>query len=269
MTTLRKKGSLPELPAPAAIPWPPVPPPKSPAPVRFPDPRGLGEEWVVGVTHAMSPHLVLEAYRKSIFPWPTSRSALIPWASPEPRTNFPLAKLRDGSFSWPRSVRRDLKRAKAGWQVTFDQGYSAVMRACAERPGEGTWITLELYRTYCALHALGWGHSVEVWQPLDGGGRELIGGLYGLAVGGLFAGESMFHRETGASKVAFASMAEHLVARGFTLFDVQAHSEHLGSLGCVDLPRADYLEALAKVVDAQVRFLPDQAAANCFSTSRL
>jgi leucyl/phenylalanyl-tRNA--protein transferase len=260
MTTLRNKGGLPDIPAPEVIPWPPLAPPKSPVQIRFPDPRGLGEEWVVGVTRAMSPQLVLEAYRRGIFPWPTSRSALIPWASPEPRTNFPLASLRDGSFSWPRTVRRDLKRARAEWQVTFDQGYSAVMRACAERPGEGTWITPELYRTYCALHALGWGHSVEVWRPLAGGGRELIGGLYGLAVGGLFAGESMFHRETGASKVAFASMAEHLVARGFALFDVQAHSEHLASLGCVDLARADYLEALAKVVDKPVRFLPERAA---------
>jgi leucyl/phenylalanyl-tRNA--protein transferase len=255
VTTLRRKNGLPEIAPPEQLPWPPVEPPKPPVQVRFPDPRGLGEEWVVGVTRTMSPGMVLQAYRSGIFPWPTSRSALIPWASPEPRTNFPLARLRGGAFSWPRTVRRDLKRAAAGWEVTFDQAYSEVMRACAERPGEGTWITPELYRTYCTLHALGWGHSVEVWAPGEGGEpRRLIGGLYGLAVGGLFAGESMFHRETGASKVAFASMAERLAARGFSLFDVQAHSDHLESLGCIDLARADYLEALAKVVDAPVRF---------------
>jgi leucyl/phenylalanyl-tRNA--protein transferase len=255
MTPLRRKTSLPEIPRPEAFPWPPVEPPHGPAQIRFPDPRGLGDEWVVGVTRTMSPALVLQAYRAGIFPWPTSRSALIPWASPEPRTNFPLAALREGRLSWPRTVRRDLKRAAAEWQVTFDEAFSEVMRACADRPGEGTWITPELYRTYCALHALGWGHSVEVWLPATASApRQLIGGLYGLAVGGLFAGESMFHRETGASKVAFASMAGHLAARGFSLFDVQAHSEHLASLGCVNLQRAGYLDALAKVVDTPVRF---------------
>jgi leucyl/phenylalanyl-tRNA--protein transferase len=247
------KGSstrLPPRPPPAAIPWPPLEP--EPALARFPDPESLGDEWVVGVTRTLSPGLVLQAYREGIFPWPTSRSSLIPWASPEPRTGFPL----DRAGQWPRTVRRDLKRAAAEWQVTFDQAYSEVMRGCAERPGEGTWITPDLYQTYLALHELGWGHSIEVWRPRAGGGRELIGGLYGLAVGALFAGESMFHRETGASKVAFARLAEHLVARGYQLFDVQAHSEHLASLGCVDVPRAQYLAAMREAIKVPVRFLP-------------
>ena len=247
MTGARSK-ELPPLPPPASLPWPPIEPP--PASARFPDPRDLGDEWVVGVTKALSPGLVLQAYREGIFPWPTSRSALIPWASPEPRTNFPLER----AGQWPRSVKRDLKRAETVWQVTFDQAYSEVMRACADRHGEGTWITPALYRTYCELHALGWGHSIEVWRPEPGGGRTLIGGLYGLAVGALFAGESMFHRETGASKVAFARLAEHLKARGFRLFDVQAHSEHLASLGCVNIPRADYLAAMKRAIGEPVRF---------------
>lgn len=247
MTGVKSK-ELPTLPPPASLPWPPIEPP--PAGARFPDPRQLGDEWVVGVTKSLSPGMVLQAYREGIFPWPTSRSALIPWASPEPRTGFPL----QNAGAWPRSVKRDLKRAEAAWQVTFDQAYSEVMRACADRPGEGTWITPVLYRTYCELHALGWGHSVEVWRPEPGGGRTLIGGLYGLAVGALFAGESMFHRETGASKVAFARMAEHLKARGFRLFDVQAHSEHLASLGCVDVPRAQYLEAMKRAIAEPIRF---------------
>ena len=204
----------------------------------------------MGVTRSLSPGMVLQAYRSGIFPWPTSRSTLIPWASPEPRTNFPLAK----AGQWPRSVKRDLKKAAAEWQVTFDAAYSEVIRACADRPGEGTWITPALYRTYCELHALGWGHSIEVWKPQPGGGRTLIGGLYGLALGGLFAGESMFHRETGASKVAFARLAEHLAARGYRLFDVQAHSEHLASLGCVDIPRADYLAAMQQAIQLPIRF---------------
>ena len=172
MTGVKSK-ELPTLPPPASLPWPPIEPP--PAGARFPDPRQLGDEWVVGVTKSLSPGMVLQAYREGIFPWPTSRSALIPWASPEPRTGFPL----QNAGAWPRSVKRDLKRAEAAWQVTFDQAYSEVMRACADRPGEGTWITPVLYRTYCELHALGWGHSVEVWRPEPGGGRTLIGGLYG------------------------------------------------------------------------------------------
>ena len=247
MTGVKSK-ELPTLPPPASLPWPPIEPP--PAGARFPDPRQLGDEWVVGVTKSLSPGMVLQAYREGIFPWPTSRSALFPWASPEPRTGFPL----QNAGAWPRSVKRDLKRAEAAWQVTFDQAYSEVMRACADRPGEGTWITPVLYRTYCELHALGWGHSIEVWKPQPGGGRALIGGLYGLAVGALFAGESMFHRETGASKVAFARIAEHLQARGFRLFDVQAHSEHLASLGCVDVPRAQYLEAMKRAIAEPIRF---------------
>ena len=246
-TGSKKPQALPAVPPPASIPWPPVEPPA--ARVRFPDPDGLGDEWVVGVTRSLGPGLVLQAYREGIFPWPTGRSPLIPWASPEPRCVFPLEK----AGRWPRSVQRDLKRA-AGWQLTFDQAYSEVMRACADRPREGTWITPELYATYCELHRLGWGHSIEVWRPLPEGGRELIGGLYGLAVGALFAGESMFHREDGASKVAFARMAEHLRARGFALFDVQASSEHLATLGCVEIPRAAYLKVMRQAVEVPVRF---------------
>jgi leucyl/phenylalanyl-tRNA---protein transferase len=256
---MRRRG-LPEIPRPPSIPWPPVEPAApGEASVRFPDPRGLGDEWVVGVTRTLTPEMVLQAYRAGIFPWPSSRSALIPWASPEPRTNFPLDRLKAPGWQWPRSVRRDLKQAGAGWEVTFDEEYAGVMRACAERPGEGTWITPELYKAYCALHALGWGHSIEVWEKASASRpRRLIGGLYGLAVGGLFAGESMFHRESGASKVAFARMAEHLAARGFALFDVQAHSEHLASLGCIDVPREVYLQRLAEVVDRPVRFLEEK-----------
>jgi len=230
----------------AQPPWPPVEPPR--ARIQFPDPSRLGEEWVVGVTRTLTPGMVLQAYRAGIFPWPT-KPGVIPWASPEPRTLFPLEK----AGRWPRSVRRDLKHAEARWLITFDTAFPEVMRACAERPGEGTWITDDLFDTYVELYQLGWGHSIEVWS-VEGGARSLIGGLYGLAVGALFAGESMFHRETGASKVAFARMAEHLNARGFHLFDVQARSEHLASLGCVEIPRAEFLARLKAAIPVPLRF---------------
>jgi leucyl/phenylalanyl-tRNA--protein transferase len=232
----------------APLPWPPIEPPK--ARVQFPDLSRLGDEWVVGVTRTLNPGLVLQAYRAGIFPWP-SKPGVIPWASPEPRTLFPLEK----AGHWSRSVRRDLKKADERWLITFDTAFAEVMRACAERPGEGTWIIDDLFATYVQLHLLGWGHSIEVWgEPDTGGKRRLIGGLYGLAVGALFAGESMFHRETGASKVAFAKMAEHLVARGFRIFDVQAHSEHLSSLGCVEVTRADFLAQMRMATAIPTRF---------------
>lgn len=241
-------------------PWPPIEPPRSRA--RFPDPAELGEEWVVGVTRSLDPGTVLAAYRQGIFPWP-SRPGKVPWASPEPRAVFPLAQAGE----WPRTVRRALAAAdKQGWTVSFDEAYAEVMRACGTRPGEGTWITPDLFDTYLELHRLGWGHSVEVWAPLAPDeaadpaererGRRLVGGLYGLGVGALFAGESMFHRETGGSKVAFARMAERLRQQGFELFDVQVMTEHLRLLGCVEVRRAAYLKQVKKAALRPVRFHP-------------
>ena len=230
----------------AHLPWPPLEPP--PGNARFPNPEALGEEWVLGVTRGMTPGLVLQAYRAGIFPWPT-QPGVVPWCSPEPRCVFPLE--RPGP--WPRSVRRDLKvAADAGWIVSFDQAYGEVMRACGERD-EGTWITPDIRATYQELHQRGFGHSVEVWKP-EPQGPALIGGLYGLAVGALFAGESMFHRETGASKVAFAAMAGRLRQRGFSLFDVQAHSDHLESLGCVLISRSEYLGRVRAAIQVETRF---------------
>jgi leucyl/phenylalanyl-tRNA--protein transferase len=155
--------------------------------------------------------------------------------------------------AWPRSVRRALKAAAAeGWQITFDTAYREVMLACGERE-EGTWITPDIATTYAELHDRGFGHSVEVWR-LGPQGHELIGGLYGLAVGALFAGESMFHRVSGASKVAFVAMAGRLRDRAFQLFDVQAHSEHLESLGCVLIPRREFLSRVRAAVRVPAPF---------------
>ena len=210
-------------------PWPPIEP--RAARVDLPDPLDAEGE-VVAVSRTLSPGLVLQAYRKGIFPWPV-RDQLVPWVSPDPRCHFPLEK----AGAWPRSVRRDLK---GGFLVSFDRAFPEVMAACGDERDEGTWITGDLRKTYLELHRLGWAHSTEVWNERG----ELAGGLYGVAVSGLFAGESMFHRDTGASKVAFARTAERLALRGFKVFDVQVRTDHLASLGCEEIPRGRYLELL-------------------------
>ena len=219
------------------MPYPPVEPP-APA-YAFPEPRP-GED-VVAVSRSMSASLVLQAYRQGIFPWPV-RQGLVPWASPDPRAIFPLEHERP----WPRTVRRAFRPQ---FRVSFDEAFSEVMRACGDRPGSGTWITPDIVTTYDELHRLGWAHSVEVWN-----GPDLAGGLYGVAVGALFAGESMVHRETGASKVAFASCVERLRERGFRLFDVQVLTEHLRMLGCVEIPRGEYRRRVAACLPFPARF---------------
>lgn len=196
---------------------------------------------MVAVSRSMTPALVLEAYRNGIFPWPV-RQGLVPWASPDPRAVFPLQPARP----WPRTVKRAFRPELT---VSFDQAFGEVMRSCGEREEEGTWITPDILQTYGELHALGWAHSVEVWH-----GRSLVGGLYGIAMGALFAGESMFHSETGASKVAFASCAGRLRERGFEIFDVQVLTSHLAMLGCVEMPRAEYRMRAAAAILKEARF---------------
>ena len=124
-----------------------------------------------------------------------------------------------------------------------------MVRACGETR-DATWITEELVAGYQELHALGWTHSVEVWAE----GGELVGGIYGVAIGGLFAGESMFHTRTDASKIAFATLVTHLRARGFVLFDVQVLTDHLASLGCREIPRETYLAELRHALRTNVAF---------------
>ena len=207
--------------------------------VRFPEPR-RGED-VIAVSRSLSPALVLEAYKSGIFPWPV-RQGLVPWASPDPRAIFPL----DGPSSWPRTVRRALK---AGFRVSVNEAFQDVMQACGDRPGEGTWITPDILSTYAELHRLGWAHSIEVWT-----GQRLAGGLYGIAMGGMFAGESMFHRVSGASKVAFAACADRLRERGFALFDVQVLTGHLTLLGCIEVPRDAYRDRVRVALQRSARF---------------
>jgi leucyl/phenylalanyl-tRNA---protein transferase len=220
-------------------PFPPLEPP--PARVTLPDAHRANRDGIVALSRTMTPGLVLQAYRKGIFPWPIAQG-LVPWASPDPRAHFPL----ETADSWPRHMRRALKLP---FQVTFDEAFQEVMEACAAERAGGTWITPDVLHSYRELNRLGWAHSVEVWD-----GDELAGGLYGLAVGSLFAGESMFHLRTGASKVAFVAAVDRLRDRGFTLFDVQVMSSHLASLGCVEIPRSEYLRLVEAAIEEPRQF---------------
>ncbi|HVJ88975.1 MAG TPA: leucyl/phenylalanyl-tRNA--protein transferase [Labilithrix sp.] len=189
----------------------------------------------------------MHAYRHGIFPWPHGDDAdergepLVLWFSPEPRCIFSL----DGEPHWSRSLRRTLRIHP--YEVTVDEDFAGVMHLCGATRAEATWIIPELVEGYRELHELGWAHSVEVWETF-GSERELVGGIYGVAIGGMFAGESMFHTRTDTSKIAFATLVGKLRAAGYALFDVQVMNPHLASLGCIEIPRRDYLARLDKAL---------------------
>jgi leucyl/phenylalanyl-tRNA---protein transferase len=182
---------------------------------------------------------LLRAYRHGIFPWYEAGQPIL-WWSPDPRT-----VLEPGALRISRSLRRSLQRA--GFDVTFDQAFDAVVRACAgPRVGAtGTWITVEMRHAYLRLHQAGYAHSVEVWRE-----GALVGGLYGVAMGRLFCGESMFSRVTDASKTALAWLCRHLVAWGWPLVDSQTPTPHMLSMGAREIPRGQFLERIATLVDA-------------------
>lgn len=181
----------------------------------------------------LSPRRLVRAYRGGIFPWFEEGQPIL-WWSPDPR-----AVLTPESVKISRSLRKRLKREE--YRVTFDTVFPAVMRACAApRAGQrGTWITDEMVEAYCALHTEGIAHSVECWH-----GEDLVGGLYGVAIGRVFFGESMFSRRSDASKVALVGLAQQLEKWGFRLIDCQVSSPHLSSLGAVEIPRAEFVERL-------------------------
>ncbi|MBX3212621.1 MAG: leucyl/phenylalanyl-tRNA--protein transferase [Labilithrix sp.] len=220
--------------------------------MRFPDPRLAPSHGVLAVGCDFTAGTLLHAYRSGIFPWPhgddeDERGApLVLWFSPEPRCVFSLAD----EPRWSRSLRRALRLHP--YEVTVDQDFAGVMHMCGETRKGATWIIPELERGYRELHRLGWAHSVEVWES-TGDGRELVGGIYGVAIGGVFAGESMFHTRTDASKIAFASLVAKLRAAGYELFDVQVTNPHLASLGCVEIPRDEYLARLSNAVGRSPR----------------
>ena len=186
------------------------------------------------------PRLLL-AYRSGLFPWTDDP---ITWWSPDPRAIFEL-----DAFLVPRSLRRTLRQEV--FRVTVDQAFRQVMEGCAApAPGRrSTWISPVFLEAYTELHRAGHAHSVECWQ-----GGELAGGIYGVVVGGLFAGESMFHRASNASKVALCSLIAHLRARGFTLFDIQMLTPVTAQLGAVTVSRDVYLERLTEAVKRRCEF---------------
>ncbi|HYG36160.1 MAG TPA: leucyl/phenylalanyl-tRNA--protein transferase [Clostridia bacterium] len=209
--------------------------------LRFPDPRLADSEGLVAVGGDMSLPRLLLAYRSGIFPWTV---APITWWSPDPRGIFELDQ-----FHVSRSLRRVLNQHV--FRTTIDQAFRGVMEGCAApAPGRrSTWITPEFLEAYAELHHRGYAHSLECWQ-----GDQLVGGIYGVAIGGFFAGESMFHVVSNASKVALFYLIEHLRARGFSLFDVQLLTPITTQLGGLNIPRDLYLKRLAEAIEKPCSF---------------
>jgi leucyl/phenylalanyl-tRNA--protein transferase len=220
----------------------PTPPPVRlpPCRFRFPDPARADADGLLGEGGDLEPSTLIEAYRRGVFPWPAEGHELL-WWSPDPRAILPLDGLHVS-----RRLARTLRQAR--FQATLNAAFEEVIAACADR--EQTWITPALRAAYVRLHHAGWAHSVEVWGP-DG---ALAGGLYGVAVGALFAAESMFHRARDASKVAVVALVHHARRVGARLVDVQMPSPHLASVGARTIPRRQYLALVSAAVARPVRF---------------
>ena len=192
----------------------------------------------------LTPALLLRSYAAGVFPMAQSRDdPEIHWIDPQRRAVFPLA-----GFHVSRSLARHIRRTTP--RVTVDRDFAGVVSACAGR--DETWINAEIFDTYGALHRMGHAHSLEVWQ-----GPALIGGVYGVVLGGAFFGESMFSRAANGSKMALTYLMHRLRAGGFRLFDVQFLTPHLASLGAVELPRRQYRQLLAEALPLPARFAPD------------
>ena len=205
----------------------------------FPPPERWAADDLVAMGADLEPGTLLTAYRSGVFPMPIAEGPMA-WFSPVRRGVLPLDGVR---------VSRSLRRSCRDYVVTVDTAFDAVMAGCADPTRTGSWIDNPIREAYQRLHDLGWAHRVEVWY--DG---TLAGGLYGVEIGGLFAGESMFHRRRDASKVALVALVERLRGNGSAsavegrLLDVQWASPHLASLGAITLARADYLARLARAL---------------------
>ncbi|MEE9448272.1 MAG: leucyl/phenylalanyl-tRNA--protein transferase [Arenicellales bacterium] len=199
----------------------------------FPSLDQADEDGLLAMGGDLSPERLLYAYSAGIFPWFEQGQPIL-WWSPDPR-----CVLYPSQFKTSRSLKQSIKRAKL--TVTFDQAFDQVITACAEPRGLeiGTWITSDMNKAYCALHALGCAHSVEVWR-----GDALVGGLYGVALGKIFYGESMFSKVADASKFGLKSLCELLITKQFHLIDCQVESAHLMSLGACLLPRSEFIEQM-------------------------
>ncbi|HEX6937749.1 MAG TPA: leucyl/phenylalanyl-tRNA--protein transferase [Actinomycetes bacterium] len=218
--------------------------PVEPGPSRFAfdlSAAPAGEDFL-GIGADLEPATLLAAYRAGAFPMPVRRRGPMGWFSPDPRGVIPLDGLR---------VSRSLRAACRRYEVRFDTAYDEVVRACADPRRPGGWIRRDIVAAYRRLHDLGWAHSVEAWAVGPDGRQRLAGGLYGVAVGGLFAGESMFHRERDASKVALVGLVDLLRTAGGSgrLLDVQWATEHLVRLGAVEVSRPTYLAMLSRALE--------------------
>ena len=207
----------------------------------FPPPEHFGEDGLVAIGGDLSAARLLLAYERGIFPWSAPEDPLL-WWCPDPR-----AVIRTSEIKVSRSMRNVLNQKK--FRITFDKDFRGVMEGCADRPEEGTWITEDFIEAYCTLHDLGFAHSVEAWDAQN----ELVGGLYGVSLGNLFFGESMFARASNASKVAFITFARELESWGIPWMDCQIMNPHLQSLGAEWMSRSDFLELLSDSLAAPTR----------------
>jgi len=213
---------------------------------RFFPPVELAEpEGVVLFGGKLSVEWLLDAYAHGIFPWPIfDGTDLVVWWSPDPRAVIEFER-----FHAPRRLQRTCRSGQ--FKISCDRDYAAVLQGCAtagDRLGR-TWLTPAMIAAYQKLHDAGHAHSIEVWQ-----GEKLAGGIYGVTIGGLFAGESMFHYVRDASKVALVALVEHLRARGYELFDIQQLTNHTASFGAVEIPRKEYMTRLARALAKPVTF---------------
>jgi len=222
--------------------------PIEPPPSRWelPPPDAADEREICGVGADLEPGTVLAAYRRGLFPMRLGLDGPVAWWSPDPRGVIPLDAV---------IVSRSLRRSQRRFELRVNTAFEAVMRACADPARPHGWIDESFVAAYGNLHRLGWAHSVETWR--DG---ELVGGLYGVAIGGFFAGESMFHRASDASKVALLNCVELLNAGDAAMFDVQWVTPHLESLGAVPIRRDDYVKRLAEAVARRGPIWPPASA---------
>jgi leucyl/phenylalanyl-tRNA--protein transferase len=208
---------------------------------NFPNPSLADPDGLLAVGGNLEPETLLSAYQQGIFPWFDEDTPIL-WWSPDPR-----AILEFDNLYISKRLARTIRTNK--FQVTFNQDFDAVVQGCTYRPEEGTWITPEVANAYGEFHRRGHAHSVEVWQQ-----GVLVGGLYGVAIGGLFAGESMFSTVSDASKIALVALVSRLKEKGYQLFDLQIINEHTSSMGAAEIPRDDYLARVKLAIQLKITF---------------
>lgn len=204
--------------------------------IAFPSPEGALREpnGLLALGGDLTPARLLMAYQRGIFPWFSPGDPIL-WWSPDPR-----AILYPEQFHLSRSMKRFHRTSP--YTITLNHAFERVLYGCASDRNEGTWITTDIVEAYLRLHELGHAHSIEVWE-----GKELVGGMYGVAQGALFCGESMFSRRVNASKTALLVFCQHFIRHGGKLIDCQVLNEHTASLGVIEIPRREYLQALAEL----------------------